>query len=920
MAAIPLSKSPIIAALRADLSAAIARIIVLEGIIENGGGLPTPDPAFTSNPSIAGIPTVGQALSSLTYTDGVVENGSVIGRTYLLNGAPKPISYVLTEADVGASLVYRNTATGGVMALSAGVTVVAAIVTTGTPGQIGFNTIADNGQGTSSFIDLNRMKSGSVNGMWNNGAPLSQYGYPTAAGSNGAPTGIKISLRRPKSGTIRHVVRHNGVGLDWSLSGASNITIVDPSDPNRVIFDVGVGDEEEYCSLFFVIAGATTFPDYKPDNPIATRDGIAVYELAHEADYLAGKEFRPDAIAEAKQSFGLRWMDVMKINGSQVRTVADRTPVGYCSYSDATTFGRPLENIIAFHNETGTSPWLQMPYAANDGYRRWMLTTIRDLLLPSIRFFLGYGNEVWNSDGPFLASYSYAADVGHDANPNWGNSQGYGILAAQLALLSREVFGASHGDRVIDVFERQMGSLTGMIEAARGVAYTGNTVGDLFPGMAIGFYTGDPVQQLGLARPEPEFSQNKAKLLDEVEKFEATNADPKLRVVRQQLIDEIWHGGAIAGWDETFTLDNLDAIWGQAAQFCRDYGIRHLLGYEGQDPHTQLLALGNEFGQRAQDMMYAWKQDVRVSGLQDGSYMRAKFAILRRHGMTATFILTDYGSSNQYGAWLTKPSVLSEDTRQWTFYRSYNANPLDPLLFELNLIGGSSGRVGTPLTQRVVSFGGAVPASPPVLISGSLPPGVTCVDGVFGGTPTADGSYTLGFEATDANGQKCNRPVTLTIAAAPVIASYDYFSFQTTRTVNRLGSDPSSVFFASLGGCKALDANGQAIAYTPTGDQQGNYPLTNLTDNNSATLWYSGMNTDSQPYSVWYGAFGSKKAPVQFALDGNTDYSPADFIIRGHNGTPPTDGTVPAGGVVLVTRTGLNVDFWSAGPQTFAVA
>lgn len=73
---------------------------------------PTPLPSFTTQPSITGTPTVGQPLSSLTFNDGTVSNGTVSSRAYLLAGVSKALSYVLLSGDVGAALTYQATATG----------------------------------------------------------------------------------------------------------------------------------------------------------------------------------------------------------------------------------------------------------------------------------------------------------------------------------------------------------------------------------------------------------------------------------------------------------------------------------------------------------------------------------------------------------------------------------------------------------------------------------------------------------------------------------------------------------------------------------------------------------------------------------------------------------------------------------------
>lgn len=94
---------------------------------------PTPAPSFTSQPSITGTPMVGLPLSSLTFTDGAVANGSVTARAYLLAGAAKALSYVVLSTDVGAALTFQNTATGTdgstIVASSAGVAVAPGVPT-----------------------------------------------------------------------------------------------------------------------------------------------------------------------------------------------------------------------------------------------------------------------------------------------------------------------------------------------------------------------------------------------------------------------------------------------------------------------------------------------------------------------------------------------------------------------------------------------------------------------------------------------------------------------------------------------------------------------------------------------------------------------------------------------------------------------
>lgn len=92
---------------------------------------PTPAPVFTQQPTISGTVQVGQALSALTYTDGVVSNGTITTRAILLAGVAKAASYVLADADAGKAVTYQNVAAGGSGTTPATATSAAVIVQAG---------------------------------------------------------------------------------------------------------------------------------------------------------------------------------------------------------------------------------------------------------------------------------------------------------------------------------------------------------------------------------------------------------------------------------------------------------------------------------------------------------------------------------------------------------------------------------------------------------------------------------------------------------------------------------------------------------------------------------------------------------------------------------------------------------------------
>lgn len=118
---------------RDTFNSILARLNAIEaGGTPTPSPTPTPGPAFTTQPSISddGTPQVGETL---TGNDGVIANGTVSGRAWLLNGTAisgaTGSTYVPTQTGTHA---YRVTATGAggtTQATSAGKTVAAATPT-----------------------------------------------------------------------------------------------------------------------------------------------------------------------------------------------------------------------------------------------------------------------------------------------------------------------------------------------------------------------------------------------------------------------------------------------------------------------------------------------------------------------------------------------------------------------------------------------------------------------------------------------------------------------------------------------------------------------------------------------------------------------------------------------------------------------
>lgn len=678
-------------------------------------------------------------------------------------------------------------------------------------GQIGFNVGDDWGQSNSTFMFLDRMKSAGFNGQWSTAdgqppAPTDSYGYLTGMG--GQPErNTFVGLRRPDAGepAIRHVLRHNGVGLNWTWEGTSGITIVDASDPNRVIFDVGpltVGGVPQLR-----VTGATSFPTYKPGNPQATRDGIAIYELAHEPAYLAGEIIHP-AWAEAhKNTFRLRFMDAFKINHSPVVGVADRTLVGSMSYNSNAPYGMPIEVIVASCNKVGANLHLCVPHAANDAYLAYVFGYVRDNLDAALTLDLEYSNEVWNFS--FNTQFNYAANKAQELTGTANNAYGYGYLAAQLVKKARDIFGAQ-ASRVRGLFARQYGSMDSLNAAVPGVeAFEGKKLKDYFAEVSVGFYLSGGGQVMADPTGTPEQRQA---LMAEVALYEATGSSYATRTVRQQLVDQMRTGNAIAGWPNVNTLAQLGPDLQNVADFARLHGIPQLTGYEGQNFHVNANGpLGGTDATRVVTMYRALANDPRVSGTQPGSLMRDQYTLMRGIGMTAQTIFMDfYPEGLEFGDWGSKRSAVAPDTGKWLFYRWYQDNYPDQVLFEVNGGGALTFAKDEPTERVFAAYGGLVPSSPVTLKSGTLPAGMTFVNGRLSGTPTEVGTHALVFAGTDASGREVTKALTYTVAQA---TNFRYFRL--TPKANRNGGVAGETF-TRFGTAEVAFKNG-ATTIAPTG-------------------------------------------------------------------------------------------------------
>jgi len=105
--------------------------------------------------------------------------------------------------------------------------------------------------------------------------------------------------------------------------------------------------------------------------------------------------FNPIFIERLEPYGILRFMEWELANINTVANWSDRAKT--TDAIQTTKKGVALEYLVELANRTGKSPWFCLPPYATDDFALQYATYVRDHLDPSIRFYLEYANEVWNT-------------------------------------------------------------------------------------------------------------------------------------------------------------------------------------------------------------------------------------------------------------------------------------------------------------------------------------------------------------------------------------------------------------------------------------------------------------------------------------------------------------------------------------------
>ena len=192
--------------------------------------------------------------------------------------------------------------------------------------------------------------------------------------------------------------------------------------------------------------------DTDPQNTGNYLRNIEVVKQEYIPAFEAGALFNPLWLEVIGDAQALRFMDWQETNESTIRSWSDRPTPDTYSYSE----GVPLEVMVALANATGTEPWFNIPWNADEAYIRNFATYVRDNLDPDLRAHIEMSNEVWNwmFEQAREAAAAAEARFGQDLGDDW--MQEYGARATEMARVLDTVY-AGNEDRLVKVIATHTG-------------------------------------------------------------------------------------------------------------------------------------------------------------------------------------------------------------------------------------------------------------------------------------------------------------------------------------------------------------------------------------------------------------------------------------------------------------------------------
>lgn len=212
---------------------------------------------------------------------------------------------------------------------------------------------------------------------------------------------------------------------DGEINFAHGISVL-RQQPGRI--NIQVKPDQNLLSLRIVRTN--------PDNPIRNIRLI----LPGFEDTCDKQPFHPEFLARWAKFKVIRFMDWQRTNGSKQVSWSDRpTPNLQTQGIDS---GVAPEYMIELANTLNADPWFCMPHLATDDYIRNFAQMVKKQLKPSLKVYIEYSNECWNS---IFGQARYCRDKGKELalsdNDYQAQLRYYSRRAVQIFKIWEEVFG-----------------------------------------------------------------------------------------------------------------------------------------------------------------------------------------------------------------------------------------------------------------------------------------------------------------------------------------------------------------------------------------------------------------------------------------------------------------------------------------------
>lgn len=329
------------------------------------------------------------------------------------------------------------------------------------------------------LVKMARAWVGQTGTGWGQGTPLLQPlldadGYVTQMPPTVQTVATVLLTDQPQANASilngHYHFRWSGSGtVAISGAGISNVTT---TAPNHIEFDYAIPvSGSVYIDITSITQGN------HPRN-------FSIVRSDHLARYAAGYITRPSFYFDDAQVF--RFMDLQGTNNSVITGLSNYNTPNCFSWA---VKGMSIQEIVQICNETGASPWINIPHLADDALVSFMATYVRDNLNPALKCYIEWSNEIWNF---IFSQATYCVQQGQNI-PGAG-ATGYlqyaGARASQCMNIVSSVFAGQMNRvvRVAGVFTGAPGQEAALLDAPNWVALGNQPPVNSFDAIAVAGY------------------------------------------------------------------------------------------------------------------------------------------------------------------------------------------------------------------------------------------------------------------------------------------------------------------------------------------------------------------------------------------------------------------------------------------------